>query len=64
MTAKDLIIQEIENIPDFLVDEVLDFLQFIKAKYQQEKLETTILSESSLQNDWLRPEEDAAWQDL
>ncbi|OKH39664.1 DUF2281 domain-containing protein [[Phormidium ambiguum] IAM M-71] len=64
MTAKDLIIQEIENIPDFLLDEVLDFLQFIKAKYQQEKLETTILSESSLQKDWLRPEEDAAWQDL
>lgn len=64
MTAKDLIIQEIENIPDFLLDEVLDFLQFIKAKYQQEKLETTILSESSLQKDWSRPEEDAAWQDL
>ncbi|MBE9228782.1 DUF2281 domain-containing protein [Phormidium sp. LEGE 05292] len=64
MTAKDLIIQEIENIPDFLLDEVLDFLQFIKAKYQQEKLETTLLSESSLQKDWLRPEEDAAWQDL
>lgn len=64
MTAKDLIIQEIESIPDFLLDEVLDFLQFVKAKYQQEKLETTILSESSLQKDWLRPEEDAAWQDL
>lgn len=64
MTTKDLIIQEVENMPDFLLDEVLDFLQFVKAKYQQEKLETTILSESSLQKDWLRPEEDAAWQDL
>ncbi|MFB2879363.1 hypothetical protein [Floridanema aerugineum] len=64
MTAKDLIIQEVENMPDFLLDEVLDFLQFIKAKYEQEKLETTILSESSLQKDWLTPEEDAAWQDL
>lgn len=64
MTAKDLIIQEVENMPELLLDEVLDFLQFIKAKYQQEKLETTFLSESSLQKDWLRPEEDAAWQDL
>ncbi|MFB2937902.1 hypothetical protein ACE1B6_21855 [Aerosakkonemataceae cyanobacterium BLCC-F154] len=64
MTAKDLILQEVENMPDFLLDEVLDFLQFIKAKYQQEKLETTILSESSLQKDWLRPEEDRAWQNL
>lgn len=64
MTTKDLIIQEVENMPDFLLDELWDFLQFVKAKYQQEKLETTILSESSLQKDWLRPEEDAAWQDL
>lgn len=64
MNAKELIIQEIENIPEFLLDEVLDFLQFVKAKYQQEKLETSLLSESSLQKDWLKPEEDAAWQDL
>ena len=64
MNNKELIIQEIENIPEFLLDEVLDFLQFVKAKYQQEKLETSLLSESSLQKDWLKPEEDAAWQDL
>ncbi|MFB2893030.1 hypothetical protein ACE1CI_08970 [Aerosakkonemataceae cyanobacterium BLCC-F50] len=64
MSAKDLIIQEVENMPDFLLDEVLDFLQFIKAKYQQEKLETTFLGEIYLQKDWLTPEEDAAWQDL
>lgn len=64
MNTKELIIQEIENIPEFLLDEVLDFLQFVKAKYQQEKLETSLLSESSLQKDWLKPEEDAAWQDL
>lgn len=64
MNAKKLIIQEIEHAPEFLLEEVLDFLQFLKAKYQQEKLETSLLSESSLQKDWLIPEEEAAWQDL
>ena len=33
-------------------------------QYQQEKLEITMMSESSLAKDWLSPEEDEAWQDL
>lgn len=64
MKAKESILQEIQEMPESLLDEVLDFLQFLKAKYQQEKLESRLLSESSLEKDWLRPEEDAAWQDL
>ncbi|GAB6071712.1 hypothetical protein JCM14244_00890 [Venenivibrio stagnispumantis] len=28
------------------------------------KLETAILSETALKNDWLSPEEDEAWKDL
>ncbi|NER95630.1 MAG: DUF2281 domain-containing protein [Symploca sp. SIO1B1] len=47
-----------------LLAEMLDFLKFIKAKYRQEMLEVSLLSESSLQKDWLLPEEDEAWQDL
>ena len=30
----------------------------------QEKLETAILSEKVLKDDWLSPEEDEAWKDL
>jgi len=30
----------------------------------QEKLETAILSEKALRDDWLSPEEDEAWKDL
>ncbi|WP_457627373.1 DUF2281 domain-containing protein [Persephonella sp.] len=30
----------------------------------KEKLETAILSEASLKEDWLSPEEDEAWKDL
>ena len=62
---KKQITQELEKLPEPLLQEILDFVQFLQAKYQKDKtLEITIMSESSLQKDWLRPEEDAAWQDL
>lgn len=64
MSAKDLIIQEMEQVPEPLLEEVLDFLRVLKAKHIQEKLEISLLSESSLGKDWLLPEEDEAWRDL
>ena len=64
MSAKDLIIQEMDQVPEPMLKEVLDFLRFFKAKQLQERLEIPILSESSLEKDWLRPEEDEAWQHL
>ena len=64
MHLKELIIKELDQSSEWLLAEVLDFLKFLKAKSQQETLEVSLLSESSLQKDWLRPEEDEAWQDL
>lgn len=64
MNAKDLIIKEIDQVPEHILEEVLDFLRFLKTKQTQDKLSTTLLSESALQKDWLRPEEDKAWRDL
>jgi len=64
MTTKELILQAIEQVPEPLLEEVLDFIQFLQTKRQQEKSETALLSESSLQKDWLKLEEEAAWQDL
>jgi hypothetical protein len=66
MNSKEQIIQEIEYIPEPILNEVLDFIQFLKHKHllSQETLETALLSESSLQKDWLTPEEDEAWQHL
>ncbi|WP_223265295.1 DUF2281 domain-containing protein [Nostoc sp. 'Peltigera membranacea cyanobiont' 210A] len=62
---KEQITQELEKLPEPLLQEILDFVQFLQAKYQKDKiLEITIMSESSLRKDWLRPEEDTAWQDL
>ena len=64
MTSKERLVQELEQIPDFLVEEVLDFARFLKSKHLQERLEVTRLSEASLAKDWLSPEEEKAWQDL
>ena len=65
MTIKEQITQELENLPEPLLQEILDFVQFLQVKHQQMNTrQITILSESSLQKDWLRPEEEAAWQDL
>lgn len=64
MNKKELIITEIQQIPEPLLEEVLDFVRLLRAKHTQEKLEISLLSESSLAKDWLRPEEDDAWRDL
>lgn len=64
MNAKELLLQEVENIPEFILEEVWDFLQFLKAKYEINKSESSLLSESALQKDWLKLEEDEAWQNL
>ena len=64
MNTKESLFQEIEQIPESLLPEVLNFVQFLKYKHQQEKQETALLSELVFAKDWLTPEEDEAWQHL
>ncbi|MEG3849568.1 hypothetical protein QT971_28655 [Microcoleus sp. herbarium19] len=64
MNAKELLLKEVENIPEFILEEVWTFLQFLKFKYNKDKLEPSLLSESSLEKDWLKLEEDEAWHKL
>lgn len=61
---KELVIAEIEDLPTPFLQEVLDFVRFLKGKVARERLETALLSEPALSRDWLRPEEDEAWRDL
>jgi hypothetical protein len=62
---KEQLLNEIDIAPDSTLKEVLDFLLFIKTRQiQQEQLDITLLSEASLAEDWLTPEEDEAWQYL
>ena len=64
MSKKDTIIAELEKVPEKVLDEILDYINFLKDKLIKQKLETALMSESNLKKDWLQPEEDEAWQDL
>lgn len=64
MSKRGLLLDEIEQVPEPLLDEVLDFIHFLKTKIIKEGLDTAIASELSLKKDWLKPEEDEAWQSL
>ena len=64
MSPKEILLREIEQAPENLIEEVLDFIKFLKHKNDTNKFQITTASESSLKKDWLRPEEDEAWQHL
>lgn len=73
MKIEEKIVQEMKYIPESLLNEILDFIQFLKQKHLKQQplelkeinsLETALLSESSLGKDWLKPEEDEAWRNL
>jgi len=64
MDKKEMLMRELEDLPEISLQEVLDFVRFLKAKATQERMETALLSEETLRKDWLRPEEDEAWQSL
>lgn len=42
----------------------LDFIQLLKDKTMKSRMESAILSESTLSKDWSSQEEDDAWKDL
>ena len=59
-----MILNEIEKVPEPLLEEILDFVRFLKTKAAVERMEAAVASESSLKKDWLKPEEGEAWRDL
>ena len=64
MNKITMIVNEIEDLPDPLLEEIYDFVQYLKQKMVVKNMETLLASESSLKKDWLRPEEDEAWRNL
>lgn len=64
MTNRELLLNELEETPEPLLGEILDFVQFLKTKALKPSLETAWVSAPVLGRDWLRPEEDEAWQGL
>lgn len=68
MINRETLVKKIENLPPYLLDEVadyIDFIQFKKMKRREIKIDDiTLASEKILAKDWLKPEEDEAWEDL
>ena len=66
---RKMIQDELKNMPEGLLDDLLDFIRFLQFKlYTQDSsdhpLLTAYASEGSLAKDWLKPEEEEAWGDL
>jgi hypothetical protein len=64
MNTKEELLNEIEKTTEPFLSEVLDFVYFLKEKARKERLDIAVMSESSLSRDWLKQEEDEAWQSL
>ena len=64
MLSREALLKEIDGLPAEFMDELQDFVQFLKLKRTKKNMEATLLSESSLRKDWLSAEEDEAWRDL
>jgi hypothetical protein len=65
MSVKDMIKDEIENLPENLLSEVLDFIQFIEAKKERTPLAKASqkLSMPSFEKIW-NNDEDAVYDSL
>jgi hypothetical protein len=62
--VKKELLKEVEDTPEDIIKETVDFLRFLKQQKKAESMEIAFASESSLKTDWLQPEEDEAWQNL
>jgi hypothetical protein len=61
MTFKELLIQELDNIPDPLIGEILDFLHFLKAKQEQDNED---LQDARIALSTVATEGTVVWEDL
>jgi len=66
MIDRQVLIREIETLPSQIIEEVYDYVSFLKTKKTQNQKvdDITLASESALAADWLLPEEDIAWASL
>jgi len=62
---RNILLREIEILPSHIVDEVYNYVGYLKTTKLQKKVDNiTLASEAALVKDWLLPEEDAAWASL
>ena len=63
-TNRTVLLREIETLPVNCINEVVDFVAWIKHRKLSQIPETMLLSETALSKDWDTPEEDEAWASL
>ena len=65
MSTKE-INEELKQLPDDVLQEIYDFVLFLKHRKTSIKdgVSTHLASESVLAKDWNTPQEDEAWKDL
>ena len=68
MIGREKLVKKIEELPLYLLEEVADYISYVESKNKRENSvmsdDITLASEKSLAKDWLKPEEDEAWEDL
>ncbi|MFZ3132439.1 MAG: DUF2281 domain-containing protein [Desulfosporosinus sp.] len=68
MISKETLVKKIEILPPYLLQEIADYIEFIELKKLRKSSlnidDITLASEKSLAKDWLKPEENDAWEDL
>jgi hypothetical protein len=63
VSKKEIIVRELEGMPDEDFEAVLGFIHSLKYQNAEDGA-PALLAESALVKDWLSPEEEAAWADL
>ena len=64
VSTRQLIEQEVADLPEPLQRQVYDFARSLRQKIGGDSFDGLLLSESALAKDWNTPEEDAAWASL
>ena len=63
MSTREVIAREWERLSEQDLDKLLAFLRSLKEAHAETAV-PALAAESALANDWLTPEEDAAWANL
>lgn len=63
MDPRDELRRQIDDLPEPMVMEILDFVQFLRRKGSPEEPYRTPPGEDAPRRSWLTPEEDQAWRD-
>lgn len=64
MSEKEAILEAVEQLPEEYLKDLADYARRLRLRAAHHAVPTALASEHVLARDWLRPEEDEAWQDL